>query len=189
MAVCFFGDGASNRGHFHEALNMAGRLEAAGRLRLREQPVRHVHAARAESRRSKDIADRAAGYGIPGVIVDGNDVLAVYEAARRSGRAGAGRRGPDADRVQDLPLAAATTIGDPDAYRHAEEVAAWKERDPISASEQLLAGAGADRRDGARGDRAARCSAEVDEAVRVRRREPDARSRDDGHAGHVRYDG
>jgi pyruvate dehydrogenase E1 component alpha subunit len=131
VAVCFFGDGASNQGTFHEGLNLAaiwnlpvvfvcennGYAEAT--------PVRYHCSA-------SDIANRAAAYEIPGVVVDGLDIMAVYEAAREAiGRA---RRG-------DGPtLLEAKTYrfyghfqGDQVTYRTAEELESYKERDPIQA--------------------------------------------------------
>src|SRR5574337_719848 len=81
VAVSFFGDGASNEGTFHESLNLAA---------LWKLPVIYIcqnngyagFTATQDSTAVKDIASRAQGYGIPGVIVDGNDVLAVYDATR-----------------------------------------------------------------------------------------------------------
>ncbi len=94
VVVCFFGDGATNEGTFHESRQPGRRLEAAGDLRLREQPVRHVDERPAGSTGVENLADRAQAYGIPGVRVDGNDVLAVHEAVReaRGARAGAPAR-------------------------------------------------------------------------------------------------
>ena len=102
IAVSFFGDGASNAGPFHESINIA----AAWKLPIIYVCENNGYAAQTPqlaTHAAPDIAGRAAGYGIPGVIVDGNDVFAVY----RSGRQGCGprtrRRRAHADRVQDLP--------------------------------------------------------------------------------------
>ncbi len=65
VVVCFFGDGASNTGNFHESLNMASLLGPAGRLRRREQPVRHVGALVKKASKLPDVASRACAYGIP----------------------------------------------------------------------------------------------------------------------------
>ena len=104
VAVSFFGDGASNAGPFHECLNIA----ATWKLPMLYVCENNMYAAQtpaAATQALSDVAARAAGYGIPGVVVDGNDILAVYQAANRAvDRARVGRR-PDADRVQDLPLA------------------------------------------------------------------------------------
>ena len=102
VSVCFFGDGATNIGAFHEALNLAVGLEAAGDLRVREQPLRRVLAARPDHA-VEDLADRAAPTRWPASQVDGNDVLAVRAAVARGRAPRAGRRRPDADRGPDLP--------------------------------------------------------------------------------------
>ncbi|MFQ5666807.1 MAG: thiamine pyrophosphate-dependent dehydrogenase E1 component subunit alpha, partial [Candidatus Binatia bacterium] len=80
VAVSFFGDGASNEGTFHESLNLAGlwRLPA---IYVCQNNAYAEFTPTAESTAVVDIATRAAGYNMPGIVVDGNDVLAVYEAA------------------------------------------------------------------------------------------------------------
>ncbi len=101
VAVCFFGDGASNAGPFHESINIA----AAWKLPVVyvcENNLWAVNVPAADSVSVGDVADRAKGYGIPGTIVDGNDVFAVHQAADPSHRAGAARRGAEPDRGQDL---------------------------------------------------------------------------------------
>ena len=89
VAVCFFGDGTTNIGAFHEALNLAVGLAAAGRLRVREQPLHGVHADRRRSRRSS--TRRPTGpppTGSRRIVVDGNDVDEVYGVAARVDRPG-----------------------------------------------------------------------------------------------------
>ena len=106
VAVSFFGDGASNAGPFHECLNIAATWKLP-MLYVCENNMYAAQTAAAATHAMPDVAGRAAGYGIPGVVVDGNDIFAVYQAAARAvARARAGRRA-DADRVQDLPLARA----------------------------------------------------------------------------------
>ena len=136
VVVTFFGDGAANRGPFHEGVNMAA---------LWKLPVIFVcennrwasTTANEHSAAGGSIAKRAAGYGIPGESVDGNDVLAVRDAvARAAGRARAGE-GPS--------LIEAHTIrwvghfeGDPQAYRPKTEAAEGRRRDPIVRLERAL---------------------------------------------------
>ena len=104
VAVSFFGDGASNAGPFHECLNIAATWKLP-MLYVCENNMYAAQTAAAATHALSDVAARAAGYGIPGVVVDGNDAFAVYQAANAAvERARVGRR-PDADRVQDLPLA------------------------------------------------------------------------------------
>ena len=80
VAVTFFGDGASNEGSFHEAANMAA-LYKLPALFVCENNGYGEYTAQANHQAIVDVADRAAGYGMPGVIVDGMDAVAVYEAA------------------------------------------------------------------------------------------------------------
>jgi acetoin:2,6-dichlorophenolindophenol oxidoreductase subunit alpha len=131
VAVAFFGDGAANQGVLHESLNLAA---------IWKLPV--IYACEnngfAESTPSTyatsvpDIAGRAAAYGIPGVIVDGADVLEVYEAARAAvSRARAGH-GPTLLEVKTYRFMGHFE-GDPDRYRDDDERRATRERDAIAA--------------------------------------------------------
>ena len=118
VAVSFFGDGASNAGPFHECINIAAAWNLP-MLYVCENNQFAVNTPAAKSLAHEDVAARAVGYGIPGVIVDGSDVLAVYSAATRSGGAGPRRRRPDADRVQDLSLAPPYRAAEPAGLPHA----------------------------------------------------------------------
>lgn len=140
VAVSFFGDGASNRGTFHEALNMASAFKlpvifiCENNLYGISVDARYVNSA-------KDIADRAVGYNMPGVIVDGNDVNAVYEATAAAvarARAGEGPTLIECKTWRHL----GHYVGDPDDYRTAEEKEAWLKRDPIPATAEKLIATG-----------------------------------------------
>lgn len=130
VAVSFFGDGASNAGPFHESLNIA----AAWKLPMLYVCENNMYAAQtsnAETAGLEDVAARAAGYGIPGVIVDGNDVLAVYEAASAAvARARAGE-GPTLIECKTYRWRAHTERPTQPDYRPAAEIEAWKKKDPI----------------------------------------------------------
>ncbi|MCX5329873.1 MULTISPECIES: thiamine pyrophosphate-dependent dehydrogenase E1 component subunit alpha [unclassified Streptomyces] len=130
VAVAFFGDGATNIGAFHEALNLAAVWKlpvlfvCENNLYMEYTPIAAVTAV------ARPAADRAPAYGIPGETVDGNDVVAVRDAvAALAGRARAGD-GP-------ALLEAATyrhfghSRSDPAAYRPAEEVERWLKHDPL----------------------------------------------------------
>ena len=80
VSVCFFGDGASNQGTFHEAANMAS-LYKLPLLLVCENNLYGEFTAQADHQAVKDVADRAAGYNMPGLVVDGMDIMAVLEAA------------------------------------------------------------------------------------------------------------
>jgi TPP-dependent pyruvate/acetoin dehydrogenase alpha subunit len=130
VAVAFFGDGGSNNGAFHEGLNMAATWDipvifvCENNLYATEMPF-------AKATKNTNVASRAAAYGIPGVQVDGNNVLEVYE---KTGEAVArARRGEGPTLIECLTYRwFGHHEGDPGvAYRTKEEIAAWKARDPI----------------------------------------------------------
>src|SRR4029077_346959 len=92
VAVSFFGDGASNAGPFHECLNIAATWKLP-MLYVCENNMYAAQTSAAETHAMPDVAGRAAGYGIPGVVVDGNDIFAIHQAAARAiarARAGEG---------------------------------------------------------------------------------------------------
>ena len=133
VAVCFFGDGAANAGPFHESINIA----AAWKLPVVYVCENNLYAAQTgqmATHAMPDVAGRAAGYGIPGVVVDGNDIFAVHEAASKAvARARAGE-GPTLIECKTYRHRAHTERkGQPD-HRPREEVALWMSdaRDPIA---------------------------------------------------------
>lgn len=131
VAVSFFGDGASAAGPFHESLNIA----ASWKLPMLYVCENNLYAAQttaASTLAHPDVAARAAGYGIPGVVVDGNDVLAVYEAARTAvARARAGE-GPTLLECKTYRWRAHTERPTQPDYRSKAEIEAWKKKDPIA---------------------------------------------------------
>ena len=142
VAVAFFGDGATNIGAFHEAANMACALKlpivfACENNEYCEFTPRHKTMA------ITDIIDRAAGYGMPGVIVDGMDVVAVHEAALEGiarARRGEGPSMLEAKTYRFYNHHGIQNLGL--KYRTDDEVAMWKERDPIFSFEGRLIEAG-----------------------------------------------
>lgn len=138
VSVVFFGDGASNQGAFHETVNLA----AAWNLPMLFVCENNLYAEMTpfrETVKEVDIARRAAGYGIPGVVVDGNHVLEVLEATRTAvARARAGE-GPTLLELKTYRWGGHFQ-GDPCKYRTREEEALWQSRDPLRLfREQLLA--------------------------------------------------
>lgn len=130
VAVAFFGDGASNAGPFHESLNIAAAWKLP-MLYVCENNLWAAQTANAITVGAPDVAARAAGYGIPGVIVDGNDVLAVYEAAAEAvARARAGE-GPTLLECKTYRWNAHTERPNQPDLRPKEEIEAWKAKDPI----------------------------------------------------------
>ena len=133
VAVAFFGDGASNEGVFHESLNLAS-LWKLPVIFVCQNNAYAEFTPTAESTSVKDIAVRGQGYDIPGVIVDGNDVLAVYEemqAAVARAKRGAGPTLIEAKtyRWEGHVVGEQAFVGE---YRPAEEVEAAKQRCPIA---------------------------------------------------------
>ncbi len=129
VAVCFFGDGASNQGTFHEGINMA----AVWHLPVVFVCENNLYAMGTRQTRVMlvdNIADRAAGYGIPGVVVDGNDVLAVFEAARVAVERARRGEGPTLLECKTYRLKGHSRF-DPAAYRPKDEVNEWLKKDAI----------------------------------------------------------
>jgi TPP-dependent pyruvate/acetoin dehydrogenase alpha subunit len=136
VVVCFFGDGAANQGILHEACNLAAVL-AAPVVYVCENNEWAISTPAASSTRIENIADRAAGYGMPGVIVDGNDVLAVRDAVAEAAdraRAGSGPTLVEAKSYRVTPHSAATKTD----LRPPEELDAWRARDPILSFSRYL---------------------------------------------------
>jgi TPP-dependent pyruvate/acetoin dehydrogenase alpha subunit len=136
VAVCFFGDGASNQGTFHEAINIASAFDLPV-VYVCENNLYAVGTRQSDVRKVEDIADRGVGYAIPGLAIDGNDVIAVYEACKEAvDRARAGM-GPTL--VECKTYRWRTHFeGEPDTYRPPEEVEAWIRREPIAPYRRLL---------------------------------------------------
>ena len=130
VAVCFFGDGASNAGPFHESVNIAATWKLPV-VYVCENNLWAVNVAADDSVSVPDIADRARGYGIPGVVVDGNDVQAVHDAAAEAvARARAGD-GPTLIECKTYRHRSHTERADQPDARPREEVEAWMRDDPI----------------------------------------------------------
>lgn len=137
VAVAFFGDGATNIGAFHEALNLAVVWKlpvifvCENNLYMEYTPIRSVTAV------DHPAADRAAAYGLPAITIDGNDVDVVYATARSAlGRARAGA-GPSLIECKTYRQSGHSRA-DPAKYRPAGELEAWLERDPLRTYRQRL---------------------------------------------------
>ena len=139
VSVTFFGDGASNEGAFHEAANMAA-LYQLPCLFVCENNGFGEYTSQARHQAIRDVADRAAGYGMPGVIVDGMDAVAVYEAAGEAverARRGEGPTLLEAKTYRYYDHVGVRGMGI--KYRPDEEVEEWKARDAIQLMEARLA--------------------------------------------------
>ena len=173
VAVSFFGDGASNTGAFHEGLNLAA-VKDAPVIFVCENNQYGASTAISSMIRIPDIASRAAAYGIPGHIVDGMDVLAVYRAVLEAVARARQGNGPTLLECKTYRFAGHSR-GDPGGYRTREEVQYWRARDPIPhmrtflIKEHGLAEAELDSIEHA-------CQSEVEEAVEFARNSPEPAS-------------
>ncbi|HUW15190.1 MAG TPA: thiamine pyrophosphate-dependent enzyme, partial [Anaerolineae bacterium] len=136
VVICFFGDGASNTGNFHESLNMAG-LWNLPVVYIIENNLYGMSVPLDKACSQLNLADRSCAYGIPGEVVDGMDVLAVREAVERAIERARRGEGPSLIEAQAYRWYGHSR-SDPRAYRTKEEEASWKSRDPIPNFAALL---------------------------------------------------
>ena len=170
MAISFFGDGAANEGAVHEAMNMAA-IWALPVVFVCENNLYGASTSFSTVFKIANVADRAPGYGMPGVIVDGNDVEAVREVTGEAiARARAGG-GPALVECKTYRLCGHSR-SDPLTYRSKDEEAIWRAKDPLT-----VAAARLEARGEATDETLARVEAEVtaviDEAVAYAEASPD----------------
>lgn len=141
VVLAYFGDGASSEGDFHEACNLAGVVKAPVIFFLQNNGWA-ISTPRARQSAARTFAERAPGYGFDGVVVDGNDLLAVYgvtAAAVARARAGLG---PTLIESQTYRLGAHNTADDPTRYLAPDVLESWRARDPIVRVQRYLAAQG-----------------------------------------------
>ncbi len=136
VAVCFFGDGAANQGTTHEAMNLATCWKLPV-VFVNENNMYGISSCTINSMCVADIADRAAAYDMPGVVVDGNDVMAVYEVASEAVKLAREGKGPSLIECKTYRHRGHFE-GDPCVYRNKEELQEWKGKDPIPRFEKKL---------------------------------------------------
>ena len=138
IGVAFFGDGAVNNGAFHEGLNLAS-IWKLPTLFICENNLYATEVPFAYSAGNPNVGNRGPAYGMESVTVDGNDVLAVYEAAQEAVQRARGGEGPTLIECRTYRTRAHSEGMRDAGYRTQEEVEEWKERDPIKRfSEWLL---------------------------------------------------
>jgi 2-oxoisovalerate dehydrogenase E1 component len=130
VVVCFFGDGASNTGNFHESLNMASLWDLPV-VFVVENNMYGMSVPWAKVSKLPDVASRASAYGIPGEVVDGMDPLAVRGAVSKAVARARSGQGPSLVEAKTYRWYG-HSHSDPRAYRTREEEAEWKKRDPIT---------------------------------------------------------
>lgn len=140
VVACFFGEGASNQGTFHESINMAS-VWALPVVFVCENNLYAMGTRQSRIMSVQNVADRAAAYGIPGVIVDGNDVLVVYEAARTAVERARAGKGPTLIECKTYRHKGHSRV-DSGKYRPKEEVEEWLGKDPLKRFRQAMLGNG-----------------------------------------------
>lgn len=136
VTVTFFGDGATNQGSFHEALNLAAVLQlpvifvCENNLYAEMTPIK-------DSVRIEHLAERGAAYGIPSVVVDGNDVRAVEAVAKKAIERARNGEGPTLIEAKTYRLHG-HMYGDAETYRTKEELAAWWEKEPLKRFKEVV---------------------------------------------------
>ena len=139
-SIAYFGDGSASEGDFHEGANLAAVFGAPAILFCQNNgwaisvPAREQYVA--------PIAARAAGYGFPGVRVDGNDVLAVYRATREAAERARSGGGPTLIEAMTYRIGPHSTADDATRYRAEVEVERWRALDPIDRYRRFLARVG-----------------------------------------------
>ena len=163
VVVVYFGDGASSEGDFHEACNLAGVMKAPVIFLLQNNGWA-ISTPVAQQSAAASFAARAPGYGFPGALVDGNDILAVHavtEEAVRRARAG---EGPTLIETRTYRMGPHNTADDPTRYADPEQLERWRLLDPVQRLQRYLAGLGV--WDEAVGEQMANeAAAHVDEAL------------------------
>ena len=140
VAACFFGDGASNEGTFHEAINM-GAIWDLPVVYICENNLYGASTHVSKVMKIKDIAQRAGAYGIPGEVVDGNDVIAVHTSVRKAVEKARKGQGPTLIECKTYRRGGHSRT-DGCLYRDKEEEKEWLAKDPIVKMRDTLLGSG-----------------------------------------------
>jgi len=137
VVATFFGDGATSQGDFHEAMNFASVYQTPV-IFICQNNHWAISLPRSRQTHSKTLAQKAIAYDMPGLQVDGNDILAVYSAVKDAADRARNSEGPTFIEMLTYRLAMHTTADDPKKYRTEEEVKQWEMRDPIIRFEKYL---------------------------------------------------
>ncbi len=137
VVVTAIGDGATSEGDFSEALNFAGVFKAPVVFVIQNNGWA-ISTSRKRQSAAEYFADRGPGFGIPSVIVDGNDVLAVHKVVSEAVKRARSGEGPTLIEAITYRMGPHTTADDPTKYRSAEKVNVWAERDPITRFRKFL---------------------------------------------------
>src|SRR5712691_8851729 len=135
VGVC--GDGATSEGDFNEALNFAGVFQAPVVLVVQNNGWA-ISVPRHKQSAAPTIAARGAGFGVPARLVDGNDILAVYDTMQQAVERARSGQGPTLVETLTYRIGAHTTADDPTRYRRADEVEFWRTKDPLARFQRFL---------------------------------------------------
>ncbi|MEX1208414.1 MAG: pyruvate dehydrogenase (acetyl-transferring) E1 component subunit alpha [Acidimicrobiia bacterium] len=142
IALTLFGDGATSEGDFHEAMNFAA-VYTTPTVFLCQNNGWAISMSRAGQTASETIAQKADAYGMPGVLVDGNDLFAVLTATRKAVRRARAGEGPTLVEALTYRIGPHTTSDDAGRYRSDDDIADWRKKDPIERLRAHLRSAGA----------------------------------------------
>jgi 2-oxoisovalerate dehydrogenase E1 component alpha subunit len=137
VTLAFTGDGATSEGDFHEALNFAAVFSAPTVFFVQNNQYA-ISVPLSRQSKAPTLAHKAIGYGIPGVLVDGNDVVAVYTAVRDAAERARRGHGPTLIEAMTYRMDAHTNADDATRYRSDDEVEQWRRADPIVRFERYL---------------------------------------------------
>ncbi|HLR21295.1 MAG TPA: pyruvate dehydrogenase (acetyl-transferring) E1 component subunit alpha [Tissierellaceae bacterium] len=137
VALTYIGDGGTSHGEFHEALNFAAVYDAPVVFIIQNNQYAISH-PREKQTASETLAQKAIAYGMPGILVDGNDIFAMYSASKYAVDRARKGDGPTLIEAYTYRLGAHTTSDDPTIYRQDEEVEEWREKDPVDRFRKYL---------------------------------------------------
>ena len=137
VTIAYVGDGGTSQGEFHEALNFASVFSSPVVFVILNNQFA-ISVGRASQTRSETLAQKGIAYGMPNILVDGNDVLAMYAATKEAVDRARNGGGPTLIEAYTYRIGAHTTSDDPTLYRKDEEVEEWKKKDPITRMKKYL---------------------------------------------------
>lgn len=175
VAISFFGDGASNEGAFHEAVNM-GAIWNLPVVYVCENNLYAASTHQSKAMKIKNVAERASSYGIPGKVVDGNDIFSVYEAAKEAISRAREEKGPTLLECKTYRRGGHSR-SDACKYRGKEEEKVWLEKDPIPQARKKLIQLGVLTEEKAK-DIEEKVKKEIEDAIEYARNSPSPEPKD-----------
>lgn len=137
IALTYVGDGGTSEGDFHEALNFAAVFNSPVVFVIQNNQFA-ISVPRGMQTKSKTLAQKAVAYGIPGIQVDGNDILAMYAATKEAVERARRGEGPTLIEAVTYRIGPHTTADDPSLYREESEVEEWRKKDPLIRFDKYL---------------------------------------------------